>query len=561
MTAILERLSAGAATQVDRLDLMSSDVGAVKGAIRKDLNTLSLIKNRTPGTSVDGIGTKYDAAETSKDILVRVRQSQSREHEESEEHERFCLTVWLLCGILLFPLILSVWLFLVPFLMDIERTTMSEAPSFPRTSRLPTGATSIATTDTSTQSTPPPCMESVVLPTLPTHFQIGPTYNSTTPTSPSRPFFCLFNSSRVVPDYNPLYTGTSWNYMFQTLPFSLCPNILYWSVGVENGTITSRMPAFDAQHGLSQLRTITDAQGYPDIKLLLALGGYPEDSPHFTRIVQDPAMLQRLMDSVVNAMQNFRLDGVTVDWVEPKPGCENPDDLRLLGELLRNIRSTFNSQGFAHAITSVILDVNAANEHLVDSVYSEVNYFFLATHRVRLPRNPSMEHLCANITSLVHSVLERYARIAQRISVQQLCITEYAAPMVSEGRVDPATGAAYFEPSMKFAPIYLGCAHSSFCREANGTGSCIVHRVLRGPPDPSGTPAMRFVVSSDGVLSFRANLYGGTCVLVLGLDYDNFVDQCGSRFRRYLLMEHMYSAMTSGQAVTTRAIVDGAPTC
>ncbi|KAK8757241.1 hypothetical protein V5799_000051 [Amblyomma americanum] len=301
-------------------------------------------------------------------------------------------------------------------------------------------------------------MESVVLPALPTYFQIGPHYNSTTPTPSLNPFLCVFNSSRVVPDYDPLYTGTSWNYMFQTLPFAHCPNIVYWSVGVENGTITSRMPAFDAQHGLSQLRTIADAQGYPDFKIRLALGGYPEDSPHFTRLVQDPAMLQRVMNSVVSAMQNFHLDGVTVDWAQPKPGCESPDDLRLLGDLLKNLRSTFNSQGLRQAITSAILHVNASNEHLVDSVFSEVNYFFLATHRVRLPRNPSMEHLCANITSFVHSVLERYARIAQRISFEQLCIAEYASPMVSEGSVDPATGVAYFQPPMKFAPIYLPMA-------------------------------------------------------------------------------------------------------
>ncbi|KAK8774369.1 hypothetical protein V5799_011100 [Amblyomma americanum] len=263
-------------------------------------------------------------------------------------------------------------------------------------------------------------------------------------------------------------------------------------------------------------------------------------------------MLQRLMSSVVNAMQDFRLDGVTVNWAQPKPGCESPNDLRLLGELLKNIRSTFNSQGLQQAITSVVLDINTGNEHLVDGVFNDVMYFFLTTHLVGLPSTPTVQHLCADITSAVLAVLQLYASTAPRASVRQLGITEYTAPLGSEGSVDPATGVEIFEPSMQYAPIYSGCAYSSFCRDDSAAGSCIVHKAV------TGQHATRLVVSNAFTLEQRAYLYSHPCVLVLGLDYDSFVDQCGRLFRRYPLLEHLHDA-TGGQTVTSRAIVDGAP--
>ncbi|KAL1481781.1 hypothetical protein MTO96_034178 [Rhipicephalus appendiculatus] len=47
------------------------------------------------------------------------------------------------------------------------------------------------------------------------------------------------------------------------------------------------MPWFDEHHGLHQLRNITDSLGYMNVKILLAVGGYPEDGPYFSVLGHD----------------------------------------------------------------------------------------------------------------------------------------------------------------------------------------------------------------------------------------------------------------------------------
>ncbi|KAL3196532.1 hypothetical protein MRX96_045171 [Rhipicephalus microplus] len=83
---------------------------------------------------------------------------------------------------------------------------------------------------------------------------------------------------------------------------------------------------------------ITNGLGYLNVNILLELGGYTEDGPHFSILGRDPITLGRLTANVVDVTRSLSLDGVTVNWVDPGPRCRSPDDQETVAALLRALR-------------------------------------------------------------------------------------------------------------------------------------------------------------------------------------------------------------------------------
>ncbi|KAL1418174.1 hypothetical protein MTO96_026187 [Rhipicephalus appendiculatus] len=161
---------------------------------------------------------------------------------------------------------------------------------------------------------PSACLVPVPWSTLPPNLNVSAPYSFGPSNESSRPIFCLYNNTRVYAWRN--ITNSSWNYVFATLPFALCPYVVYWSVGIEDGNLTSRQRNFDEQYGLHRLRAIADSLNFKAVKILLALGGYPEDAPHFWRLGWDKELKERLMGNVADSLHRFGLNGITVHWVD-----------------------------------------------------------------------------------------------------------------------------------------------------------------------------------------------------------------------------------------------------
>ncbi|KAL1418173.1 hypothetical protein MTO96_026186 [Rhipicephalus appendiculatus] len=179
------------------------------------------------------------------------------------QDERLCIVLWVLGTALAFPLVLSAWLLLVPVLVRDNWTT--PPPYFLRplytastVSSTPSTTTAVPVTGTNPwPNVPPTCLVPVPWSTLPPNLNVSAPYSFGPSNESSRPIFCLYNNTRVYAWRN--ITKSSWTYVFATLPFALCPYVVYWSVGIEDGNLTSRQPNFDEQYGLHRLRAIADS--------------------------------------------------------------------------------------------------------------------------------------------------------------------------------------------------------------------------------------------------------------------------------------------------------------
>lgn len=64
----------------------------------------------------------------------------------------------------------------------------------------------------------------------------------------------------------------------------------------------------------------------PDVKLLITLGGWTEDSMAFSHVAADPHKKSTLASTLIHYMQTYNLDGIDIDWEYPGQNGGTPDD-------------------------------------------------------------------------------------------------------------------------------------------------------------------------------------------------------------------------------------------
>ncbi|KAL3211669.1 hypothetical protein MRX96_008375 [Rhipicephalus microplus] len=377
-----------------------------------------------------------------------------------------------------------------------------------------------------------------------------------------RPIFCLFDNAKV----NASRSSRQPFYMFETLPFALCPNVVYSSVGIADGQLVSRLPLFEQKHGLPQLRQIVNEQGFQDTRILLVLGGRKEDAPHFWRLGRDPNTFDLLMKNVVDGMIKFQLDGVTVHWMEPTSNCSGTDHDLVLSILLHRLKETFAKHGLTRHVVSVMLDMRADNRYLLNSVANVVNYFFIGTNVLRYTGRGPFQDICANLSRAPRVVISSYASFSKNVGADQLCIMVELAPWGALGFELP-TGAWMANGTLKRALLDIACSQMSICRKDAGNASCIAHLTYySGNTTLGARNAAIFLVPNidalkllSGINSSAPSTTAHACVLLLDLHKDNYARQCGM-FMQYVLMEHFYRGIV-GQRHRHQSIIDAAPLC
>ncbi|XP_070383792.1 uncharacterized protein [Dermacentor albipictus] len=484
--------------------------------------------------------------------------------EETPQDERLCIQLWALWAALTFPLIFSMWLFLVPFLVNSNTTLLPAEPPFGG------GSMPVTMPVTMPATIPAACLKPLTIPAVIEPIRVNTNPSLGPSTQSPRPFFCLFNNTAVDFSRNYSTTGTKFDFTFETLPFDLCHYVIYWSVGIDNGNITSRLPSFDQRHGIHQLRNIVDNLGYSNVKILLALGGYPEDGPHFSKLGQDPVTLNRLTANVVDAMRTFRLDGVAVHWVDPGASCRGPDDQGAVAVLLRMLRQVFDNNGMAQALVTAMLNGSDSVERLMYTSKDVVNYFLLTDHRHYPNASSSSPELCSTFTDNIVLTLRHFVNSVRGLRPEKICVAEPTATLAYDGYLDKTTDTFIQSQAGKsrWAPIYEACGKTRFCRKEGDSQSCVVH-YANWAVRPNLLKIYNATMYLNALAStlldrFKKRSHPPTndepCTFATFIEYDNYAGQCGSGYSPHLLLRQLYFG-TLGRNIHNGSIQDAAPNC
>ncbi|KAH7938830.1 hypothetical protein HPB52_000840 [Rhipicephalus sanguineus] len=367
-------------------------------------------------------------------------------------------------------------------------------------------------------------------------------------------FFCLYNNSRFL-------RGMNFDFLPANLPFGYCTHVVYWSFGVSNGVPFSRTPQFDKKYGLHTLRHTVNHSMAPDVKIVLAIGGYSSDQPQFLLLGRDGGALSRFVRDTMQLLRLHSLDGIAIHWREPKPGCPSPrggDVTSALHSLLSAMRRSFQLNGFP-GLLSIIMstEVSTASE-IVDSVVDVVDYVFLDVRQLR-PRTPTY-NMCGPLAHEVRKRIEN-ASVAYRGNEPKFCPVLSVAPWLVE---------VVYHTFNTSTPVLTGLSAASelggepgfgsllkMCSASSGSAPCDVDATppndsdacfaVAGSASPMHRPLVRMFHSR---FTWRKIFYGGLpvnhtprCALLNDLDMDNYADQCRLVFDNYWLLQYLRESL------------------
>merc|ERR1711962_1850502 len=133
----------------------------------------------------------------------------------------------------------------------------------------------------------------------------------------------------------------------------LCTNLMYGFAGLDPNkyTIKSLDPwndyfdnwgkgAFDRFTNLKQLN--------PNLKTILAIGGWNEGATHYSEMVKTQERRSGFIESAVEMLLKHNFDGLDMDWEYPggrSDSAGSPEDKENFAKLLREMRAKFNEHG------------------------------------------------------------------------------------------------------------------------------------------------------------------------------------------------------------------------
>ncbi|KAH6938522.1 hypothetical protein HPB50_010268 [Hyalomma asiaticum] len=367
--------------------------------------------------------------------------------------------------------------------------------------------------------------------------------------SPKAVIFCLYNNSRY---------SKSGRYDFgpEQLPLPYCSNIVYWSLGMDDGVIRSRAPQFDLTHGLGVLRQNMLSHGIANATLLVALGGYSEDAPQFSRLGADARAMSRFTSSVIYLLRTYHLDGVALHWIGPELGCQGAGDVSTMTRVVRRVRQAILASRYTGLVT-LIIPAEDVQSRLSSATVQAVDYIFLETQLPLPALLYSLSH-CTNFAAITKDAFETVPGYAN--NKRKICAVYSLAPLL----LDTVTFGIQTEYIMSNASRYSGVdgkgtvfemCEDGACLSSPDNMSCIVLKNI--PASPDGL--MRSYVFYDRETIFNILTHGDpnkqfvsgdSCLLLYDVDLDNFNAPCILN-RTFNSLHHFHASMERAAHLAT----------
>ncbi|XP_046398093.1 probable chitinase 2 [Ischnura elegans] len=148
----------------------------------------------------------------------------------------------------------------------------------------------------------------------------------------------------------------------------ICTHVIYEFAGLSatQGTIISldRVNDLDENHGKGAFTRFTKLkEKNPDLKTLLAIGGWNEASKKYSDMVSNTSSRKTFLGSAVKFLNKYNFDGLDFDWQYPTQNGGKPEDKENFVTFLSEMRTLFDLHGLM--MTAAV----SAEKGIIDSSY------------------------------------------------------------------------------------------------------------------------------------------------------------------------------------------------
>ncbi|KAB0801555.1 hypothetical protein PPYR_05909 [Photinus pyralis] len=125
-------------------------------------------------------------------------------------------------------------------------------------------------------------------------------------------------------------------------PF-LCTHAIYAFVGIDQtGSIKILDPSNDVDNGGFRRFNAMKSKN-PNLKTLLAVGGWNEGSENYSKMAGNPSLRTNFIISAINLMNQYGFDGFDIDWEYPAQRGGVPEDKVNFVTLIREFRQALGN--------------------------------------------------------------------------------------------------------------------------------------------------------------------------------------------------------------------------
>jgi chitinase len=152
-------------------------------------------------------------------------------------------------------------------------------------------------------------------------------------------------------------------------PF-LCTHIIYAFAKITDKKLASVEWNDESANGVAgQYEKATNLkQANPNLKILLAVGGWSLGSDPFHEVVDTPASRNQFVTSSIQFLRAHRLDGLDIDWEFPANRGSPPEDKHKFSLLVGQLREAFNNEASGNNRLLLTAAVNSVKS-IVDTAY------------------------------------------------------------------------------------------------------------------------------------------------------------------------------------------------
>ncbi|XP_031640870.1 probable chitinase 2 isoform X2 [Contarinia nasturtii] len=188
----------------------------------------------------------------------------------------------------------------------------------------------------------------------------------------------MLSSAKTGPSHNKVvvcyvstwavYRPNNGKFAIENIDPNLCTHLVYAFAGLDKDifTIKSMDPWQDLKdnYGLGGYERITNLrQSHPHLKVSLAIGGWNEDPPKYSRMASDTDLRKQFVKSATDFVLRYKFDGLDLDWEFPTARGGQPVDKDNFVLLVKELKDSFRQHNLL--LTSAF----GASKKIIDEAY------------------------------------------------------------------------------------------------------------------------------------------------------------------------------------------------
>ncbi|XP_026300868.1 probable chitinase 2 [Apis mellifera] len=339
----------------------------------------------------------------------------------------------------------------------------------------------------------------------------------------------------------------------------LCTHIIYAFAGLNNEswTIKSLDPHLDIERD-NYKNMIQLHKKNPNLKILLAIGGWNEGSQSYSVLASSPDRRSKFIDSVVKFLGEYRFNGFDLDWEYPGSRRGMPADKQNFVFLLKELKEAFKKSNYLltaalssnKAIIDMAYDIPEISKYL-DYIHIMAYDYHGTWNRKVLPNAPLKSEDGQSVVDTLTYLLNKGAPSNKMV----LGLPMYGRTFILANKLNSSKESPIGQTSISdgFKGPYTGengfMGYNEICEELITN----VQKWTTGWDDNSNTP---YIINDDHVIMFdnpkslkakveyamSLNLSG---VMIWSIDTDDFNGKCASLNNSLDLREKKYPLLRS----------------